>query len=254
MAEEIILETLSKEELRTKAEGLAIAYNSAITNEDMKAANAAETELDAVLKAHKKVSETECFRLLKNTEDPMLEAIKQLTFTTIRAKDNKVGELKIPVRVIEEVEKPIDLLKLHEYVGGDGIGKDSFWWATMQRFNMLLTAQRAVDLGINPKFIDGSYAMCEIAKQRDLGKNPTSKTNLLRTLQAVITCMIGSEYRATSHDVNYLLSIYSKKSRQALCVKAANHKLLTSYMAEICHRIVEEKGYSIEFKQVPAKA
>ena len=88
--------------------------------------------------------------------------------------------------------------------------------------NFLLTAQKAVDLGIDPKAVNDSYAMSEIAREFDMGKNPTSKTNLLKTLQTVITAMLGEQYKATSHDVNFLMSVYSKKNRKALTVTCAN--------------------------------
>lgn len=82
-----------------------------------------------------------------------------------------------------------------------------------------------------------------------MGKNPASKTNLLKSLQVVITAMLGGDYKPTSHDVNYLLSIYSKKSRKALTVTCANHRYFVNYLAEICHRIVTPgAAYDVEFK------
>ena len=169
-----------------------------------------------------------------------------LSFMTIAAKDEKKGDDKVPVRAVIEKEKPIDLLKLDKYCGG--IGADTGWKHIMQKMNFLLTAQKAVDLGINPKTVNDSYAMTEIAREYDMGKNPTSKTNLLKTLQTVITSMIGENYKAVSHDVNFLLSIYSKKNRRALTVSCANHKNFCSYIAEICHRIVTGKTYELEYK------
>ncbi len=60
--------------------------------------------------------------------------------------------------------------------------------------------------------------------------------------------MIGEEYKATSHDVNFLMSVYSKKGKKALAVACANHRFFTGYIAEICHKIVLDKEYSVEFK------
>lgn len=81
-----------------------------------------------------------------------------------------------------------------------------------------------------------------------MGKNPTSKTNLLKTLQTVITAMLGEQYKATSHDVNFLMSVYSKKNRKALTVTCANHRYFRNYLAEVCHRIVTGKTYELDFK------
>jgi len=108
-------------------------------------------------------------------------------------------------------------------------------------------------LGIDPKEIHDSYAMSEIARDFDMGKNPTSNTNLLRTLQMVITSMLGDGYKATSHDVAFLVSVYSKKNRRALTVSVANHKNFRNYIAEICHRIVTNKRYDVDYKKKKEK-
>lgn len=205
--------------------------------------------IEQLVNEHTNIARNECFEALKATDDPMLEAVKQLTFSTIRIVDKKNGEDKIPVSSIEDAEKAIDLLKLHKYVGGDGIGKDKQWAYKVEKLNFLLTAKKAVDLGIDPTEVNNSYAMSDISKAIDLGKTPTSKTNMLKTLQAIVTAMVGEEYKATSHDVEFLMSVYSRKNRAALTVTCANHKYMRQYMAEICHRIVLGKSYALDYKK-----
>ena len=176
----------------------------------------------------------------------MLTAVTTLSFVTIGVKDEQKGDDKVPVRAIVDKERQIDLLKLHKYCGS--IGANENWSSIAQKMNFLLTAQKAVDLGIDPKVVNDSYAMSEIAREFDMGKNPTSKTNLLKTLQTVITAMLGEQYKATSHDVNFLMSVYSKKNRKALTVTCANHRYFRNYLAEVCHRIVTGKTYELDFK------
>lgn len=256
--------------LREKAEELIKLYNEAVQEgnfapsiEVPKADTAGNpttgTEnvlirevVEQLVNEHTAIARAECFAALKATEDPMLEAVKQLTFATIRIVDKKVGEdkQKTPVSSIEDAEKPIDLLKLHKDVGGDGIGKDKNWAYMVEKLNFLMTAQKAVDLGIDPKSVNESYAMSDISREIDLGKTPTSKTNILKTLQAIVTAMVGEEYKATSHDVNFLMSVYSRKNRAALTVTCANHKYMRQYMAEICHRIVLGKSYALDYKKL----
>ena len=238
----------TKAELRAKAEDLVLKYNEAIQNGDFNTANKLDAEIEQAVNEHTAIAREECFDRLKATPDPMLAAVRELSFMTIRAKDTKVGEEKIPVRIIEDSEKAIDLLKLHKACPG-GIGKDEKWAAMIEKLNFLMTAQKAVDLGIDPKAINDSYAMSDIARQIDMGKTPTSKTNLLKTVQSIIDAMIGEEYKAVSHDVNFLMSVYSRKNRKALTVSCANHKYMRQYMMEICHRIVEGKTYILDYKQ-----
>lgn len=240
---------LSKEELRAKAEELVLQYNEANQEGDSKKSEKLNTDIEQTVNEYTSIVRDECFDRLKATDNPMLAAIKELSFMTIRIKDTKVGDEKIAVRVIEDCEKTIDILKLHNSIKG-GIGNNKDWAHMIEKLNFLLTAQKAVDLGINPKEINDSYAMSSIASKIDMGKTPTSKSNILKTLQSVVTAMIGEEYKAVSHDVNFLMSVYSRKSRKALTVSCANHKYMRQYMMEICHRIVEGKSYGIEYKKI----
>lgn len=241
---------LTKAELRENAEALCKEFNNFLQNGNYEEASKLNTEIEQTVNEYTSIARNECFDALKATENPMLEAVKQLTYATIRVKDTKEGDEKIPVRIVEDIERPIDLLKLHKHVGGDGIGADKQWAYKAEKFNMLMTAQKCVDLGIDPKIVNDSYAMNEISKAIDMGKTPTSKTNILKTLTTVIQAMIGEEFKATSHDVNFLLSVYSRKNRKALTVTCANHKYMRQYLAEICHRIVLGKVYEVEFRQM----
>ena len=233
-------------ELRTQAEELTLKYNAAMLEAKFDECIKLDDETQKAVNEYTAIVRGMCFDDCKASADPMLTAVTALTYMTIAVKDEKVGEAKIPVRSVIDKERPIDLLKLHKHCGS--IGADKNWAHIAQKMNFLLTAQKCVDLGIDPKAVNDSYAMSEIARDFDMGKNPASKTNLLKTLQIVVTAMLGEGYKAKSHDVNFLLSVYSKKNRAALTVSCANHSHFRNYLAEVCHRIVTEKSYAVEFK------
>ena len=257
---------LTKDDLRAKAEALTQVYNDQVQSgnfaprmehptaeKDKDGKPVIETVLvDDVIQLtvneYTNIARDECFEILVAAEDPMLAAVLMLEYPTIRIVDKK-DENKIPVRTIEDSTKYIDLLKLHKKVNG-GIGKDKNWHLMIEKLNILMTAQKAIDLGIDPKSVNDSYAMSDIAKQIDLGKNPTSKTKILETVQIVVTAMIGENFKAKSHDVNFLFSVYSKKSRKALTVSCANHKYMRQYMMEICHRITTNGSYALDYKKI----
>lgn len=241
---------MNKAELREQAEAMVKDFNDHMQNGNYEEAAKLNEGIEQTVNEYTSIARSECFDALKACENPMIEAVKQLTFPTIRVKDTKQGDEKIPVRVVEDIERPIDLLKLHKHVGGDGIGADKNWAYMIEKFNMLMTAQKCQDLGIDAKSVNDSYAMSEISKQIEMGKTPTSKTNILKTLNMVVQAMIGEEYKAVSHDVNFLMSVYSRKNRKALTVTCANHKYMRQYMAEICHRIVLGKKYEVEYRQI----
>ena len=232
--------------LRSEAEALVKEYNEAIQTGKFEEASKVDAKLTEKVNEYTATVRDMCFEDCKNTANPMLTAVTTLSYVTIGTKDEQKGDDKVPVRSIVDKERPIDLFKLDKYCGG--IGADKNWLHIAQKMNLLLTAQKATDLGLDPKAVHDSYAMSEIAREFDMGKNPASKTNLLRTLQTVITAMLGEGYKATSHDVNFLLSVYSKKNRKALTVTCANHRYFRNYMAEICHRIVTGKAYELDYK------
>lgn len=236
--------------LRTEVEGLVSSYNEAYQAGKFEEAMKLSKAIEEKVNEYTSVVRDDCFEACKNSKDPMLTAVTLLSFVTIGVKDEQKGDDAIPVRIVVDKERQIDLFKLYKYCGEKGIGADPKWLYMAEQLNMLLTAQKAQDLGLDPKAVNDSFAMSNIAREIDLGKSPTSKTNILKTLQSIITAMLGEGYKATSHDVNFLMSTYSKKNRKALTVTTANHKTLRGLLAEICHRIVTDKQYAVDYKAV----
>lgn len=231
-------------ELKSQAEAKAIAWNAAMTEGKIDDANHIDTDLRETIADYTASARALCYEECQTSGDPMMEAIKRLTFTTIAVFDDKVGDEKIVVRSIVEKQKPIDLIKLHKRTKG-GIGQDPKWIYMAEKMNFLLTAKKAVELGIDPREINDSYAMSDIAREFDLGKNPASNTKLLASVQGIVTAMVGDGYKATSHDVNYIASVYSKKGRGQLTVVSANFKTFAAILADICHHIVTGDGYKL---------
>lgn len=181
----------------------------------------------------------------------MIHAVKKLEYTVLAVKDEAVGgkDSGVTNRVIQDKTKAIDFKKLHDRAP-HGIGANVNWWHIVEKFNCLLTAKVAEDLGIDPKSVNDSFAMDKISRDIDLGKNPTSNSNMLKTLQLVINAMVGEEYKCTSHDLKYIMHTFGKKSRKALTVTASNHKQLRTIMAEICHKIIMGKVYDLDYKKI----
>lgn len=236
-------------ELRALVEEKVKAYNDTMQDGKFDEVSKLDTEITDTVNEYTATVRDMCFEDCAESDDPMMAAVTALSFMTIAVKDTKKGDEGLPVRKVIEKERQIDLLKLHKFVEG-GIGHNKEWAYMIEKFNLLMTCQKAKDLGIDPKDINDSYAMSEIAKGYDLGKNPASKTNLLKTLTAIVQAMVGEEYKPVSHDVNFLLSVYSRKSRKALTVTCANHKYMRGYVMEICHRIVTGKTYEVDYKKV----
>lgn len=236
--------------MREQAEEMARAYNEAFQSEDYKSAFEIEEKLKELVNKYTSIVRTACFQACKESADPMLAAIKMLNFMTIAIKDEKVGEeKKTNVRNIIDKPRQIDLVALDKYCGG--IGKERNWKHYVQKYNCIMTADccRKLDAPIDPRTVNDSFVMSDIARAYDMGKNPASNTNRLKTLGMIIAAMIGDEYKPLSRDLVFLDAVYTRKGRQALTVTVASNNQLIKYVAEICHRIVMNKHYMVDYKQ-----
>lgn len=236
-------------EIKAQVEAQVKSFNDYRQEENFSEAAKLEEAINNNVGEYNSLSQKQCFAECRaDSEGPMMAAIKRLTYPAIAVKDEKVEGTKLPTRVVNDTVKSIDLTKLYKDTPG-GIGVDTQWLYMAQKLNFHLCAKTAKDIGVTDlKTISDSYAMHEIARSIDMGKDPTSKTQILKTLQAVIAAMVGDEYKAVSHDVAFLLKVYSKKGKKALSVNCANHRHFIGYLAEICHRIVLGKSYGVEYK------
>lgn len=204
-----------------------------------------------------------CKNTLKGEDDPMIAAINQLTYRSIRVKETKQKEVKDPILGIEEIDRPINLLQLHQAVPG-GIGYDKSWAYKIEKFNFLMTARVIREMFPDGKEGDkkaaealktmhSSFAMSQTARSIDMGEKITSNAEVLKALQEVVTAMIGPGKKALTHDVRYLDRVYTKKDRAALKVNCADHRFMRRICSEICHRILTGKVYEVGYKAIKAK-
>lgn len=233
-------------EIRSNVEGLAELYNKQMLESKFDEAAKTDAEMKSGVDEYNQIQNDEIFVQCRKSNDPMLTACTILTYPIIKIKDGNIEGSTLKKREIVDAEKQIDLAKLHKFCGG--IGHDQNWIYKLEKLNMLLTAQVATNLGIDPKTVHDSYAMHAISKSIDFGKNPTSNTNILKNLTQVIQDMIGEGYKPISRDVKYLQYIYGKKGKSALTVVCANHRFMRNYVQEICHRLITDKVYTVDYK------
>lgn len=243
-------------EARDKAETKASEWNEAnLENKPVDDIKAIETAVDEAIKDHLKYARMICFDICLEAEDPMVKACELLDFDAIKSTITEDNDAGTRTMTIDDCKKPVDLKKFAEYAKkrSKTIGHDTSWPLAVEKFNMLMTLDRAVQLGVSPeriKEINDSYAIRDMAKQWDEGKNIISNTQELKSLAGVIQMMIGDAYKPVSHDLKYLHMIYTKKGKGALKVSCANHNLMRRYLQEICHRLITGKSYDVEFKVV----
>ncbi len=245
--------------LRASAEEKAKVYNALFQEGKISDANKVREEIDELVNEYTSVVRTDCFEACKQSGDPMMKALDLMTFISIAAKDNKKGDEKTPVLEIIDRTMRIDLYKLHKYC--NGIGVDHNWIYMVEQLNLQLTIRGTREIIKDAKKRDEAiaqivktYALSNVAREINLGKDPASNTQLLKTLNAIIAAMIGTDYKATSHDVAWLKQAYAKEGKSIGQLIAADHKSLRSKMAVLCHNITHpEMEYSMSYKQIKEK-
>lgn len=235
-------------EIRESAEQNAQAYNELMLEGKY------DAEIDGkiadLVGEYTSIARAIAFQDCKDTEHPMRAACINPSFDTIRAKQVPIEEgSKIKKLVIEDDSKRIDLKRLWKFCDKK-LGDDPSWIYAAEQFNFRLTLRACQRHGIKAKEVNDSYAMAKLAKEFDLGKNPVSNTNILKTLTQVVQMMIGEEFKPNSHDVNRLVDVYCKAdNRNLLKAKAANHNQMRGYLQAICHRILTGEAYELDYKK-----
>ena len=207
-----------------------------------------DKDLEDIVKYYGATSKAACYAAAKASGNAMKYAITTFFYPTIKVKEDKDKETGAVLRSIEDAEKPIDLGDLHKKIGG--IGADTNWIYLVEKFNFHLTLRAAKRVGATVN--SDAFAMKDTSRQIELGKNPCSNTQMLKTLQSIVTAMLGEGYKVTSHDVHYLVDCYANDNKKSkTSITAANHKTLRNYLKKVCYRILTDgKGYGVEQREI----
>lgn len=240
----------------TKLDAKVKSYNEAKADEKTtaKELQAIKDDIDKLSKDHASASRGLAYAKFQSSEEgPMIAACRAGSYPAIKVKEEKIDkDSSETILVVEETVRKVDLGDLHKHC--EGIGHDTKWIYALEKLNLMMTASRATELGATPrrlKEINDSYAMSKIAEGYDLGKNPCSKTQMLATLTNIVTMMLGEELgkKVLKFDLRYLEYVYTKAdSKSLLKVKCATHKQMRVYLLSICHRIVTDGVYDVDFK------
>lgn len=254
--------------LKKRAELLAEIYNDAVQNGNYGARievasidGESTTEeslrdyMEQTVNTYTKVAKTACFDRLKAKRDPMLEAIKQLEFGTIRIADKKIGEDKIPVTSIEPTIRFIDLDQLDKHCGGIGNEKGQAWKGKVKSFVIAMAARVALDHGL-PEWqlsqISDSYAMLDIVSRLKNGEDVTSDEKLIEAMSAAAVAMVGDKYDVGN--IQMLLWVrdcFTKKStKAALKLICGNFNNMCSIMMDILNHVITGRPFSGDFKKI----
>ena len=222
-------------------------YNAAYAAEDAKAMGAAE---EAIIKAEKDYAEAaECsiFAICKADEHPMRKAAEIHSYRVIKHKAKREDRIVTGLER-SEYDKPIDLVKLARKCD---LPID--WAHDVEGLNQLLTIRVAQETGATLtelKKIAKSYFMTKATEAIDVGKTPTSNTQLVKKLQDICDQILGKDkVHVVNPDIAYILAAHTKKGRGKLSINTANHDFMRRLVLDVLHRCVTGAKYEVEYKE-----
>lgn len=232
----------SKNEYLDVAGKLINEYNLQVLCGNSAYAKNMKPDIEQAVNEYTYFTRHECLQELLKADDPMVAAVKRLTFSTVKTKSTYDSYSGKSTYELVERKVIINLRWLHE-VSKYGIGHDKKWFSMVGKLCILLSAQKSIYLGINPLQKNDSQIMQRIVNDIEAGGTPTSKTKILHELQNVVSAMIGEEYKVTSHDVCYLLCMYAYNGRNGSGSSYEEQDNVCRYLTEICHHLIEGVPY-----------
>lgn len=242
-------------EIKGRIVALIDQYNNALKEKNLDNMTAAEKALKDAEAEFAAQSQNDLFSACKQTGNPILEGVKKYTYPILRHTLERDGEIITGMKLVDDREKQIDLVKLCKYCD-----LPYLWAYKVEKAGELLCIRAAKELGMTTdeiKHIAKTYRMAKAAEEVNLGGTPTSNTQICKILQAVIDEILfeddgtgKNKYKANSHDVAYLLMCYTKRGRKQLSVTVAKASFLHGLIVDILHRIACGLKYGLEYQMV----
>jgi len=228
-------------------------------------------KIDPLAKEYKLAAEFEHYDTLAKTAIDSKQNAIILAVTTasymVKVMVAEVDEATKKITKVELDDKParIDLAgfdRVYIKNAKKSAAADARWTYAMQKLNQLFCLYQAEQIGVSKSFIEETYYLKEKAKEIELGKNPTSNSKLLGAVQDVVDMLAYSKnektgnntYKATSHDVGYLKSVYARvSSKNELSVSVMNDRRFMDAIVRMMKRIATNGTYGVDGYKVIKK-
>jgi hypothetical protein len=255
--EEFIMAEIKTEktlaELKAEAAVILSVYNR-ILNDPQDGDNFAETDqnLAKALEAYNKRSKEITFTTLKASANPMLAAVKQLTFGVLGKKPQKGNFGRVTYVLNDEKTEQIRLSEFDDFCGG--AAADSSWVLKLKEFCLLAAYKNCLDLSEKgstvKKRLEQTYSIQSCIKTilaNVDGGSPISNTQLVKRLQALADAILGSDVtKVDSRDRVYVEKLMNKRGGCGVVVSPSD-KTLEVLIMDVLHLNVENKGIVVTY-------
>lgn len=235
------------EQTMEKANGYVQAYNEALLAKNLSAKAEAEENLKGALKEYKKQKLDSVLYHLKQEENPVMAAVRQLTYPVMRSKIVREEGIETGIELVETNVR-IPLVKVCEYCG-----LSTVWQYKVEKLALLLSLRAAKELKIpaaEMKRMTKDFRMNELARKVELGETPESNTQIVAMIQNIMDDLLPGAGKANSHDAAYAWMTCTRAGREAKTVKVCDPRTAHNIMIDVMNRIVTKGRYEVDYRKV----
>lgn len=248
------------QEIREKIDGLVDKYREAFKKNDLSGCRAAEILINNELQEYKRNSLNTAMYALKNSDDPMREAVKQVYYPTLKFKHDKVDGAEVGVH-IEPSRDRLSMLGVAK-----SCGLSTLWQYDVEKLAQLISIRAAEDINEGADLDERKKA--EIAKLREKyrvsdkaraiedGPDPTSNTQLIARMQKIADAVFpGGGMKVLKRDLMFVIHGFDKvDAKEVGTLSMGNTKLMHRLFMDVMNKKVTCTGYNIAFKAAKDKA
>lgn len=249
------VELTDMQKIHAEVAELVAKYNESAEFAEYKQMKKLDAKISELVEKYTELAELECFKALKQAENPMREAALKLTYETIRTPDRK-QEAGGTIRVIENVDKPIDPLRLYKRINN---GATPMWSYMIERLNLQYTASVAIGLRIDPQTVRDTMLMSDAAKDVKLmseadpdkaDENAVTTAVMRKDIQSIVDEMIGEGCKILPQSDFFLRAIHTRGGRGAGTVVCSNNRNMRQRMLAVCKAaITQDPCFVMEYKK-----
>jgi hypothetical protein len=252
---------LTLAEIETKMKQQVSKANAAISKKDKVALYDLLPSFTKLEDDYEGIQKTIIFDRLKAKPSPKEALVLEQTFITLRHKVHKDKDNRnvITKVTLEEVSRPLILLEFCKYAK---LCTD--WQYPASKGKTMLALKTAEGVGYTAhelqQILDSKYIM-DAARDIDMGKTPTSNTQIVKLLQSIIDAMIfrgdgeQNELRVNNYDANFLIEGFAVVSKKrALTLKMPNDRDFHRSLTQVCYRLLTGGRYDVDYGQFSSTA
>lgn len=235
------------EEIREKLEGAVADYNKALMNKDFNGKQEAETNIKGYISDYKKAKQDAVLYQLSLEEEPMVAAVKMLTYPILRAKPVKEDGIETGVELVE-TDARVNLVKVAERAK---VCPD--WQYKVEKIGLLLSLRAAKELGVSARALKNmtkDYRMHDLARKVEMGETPDSNTQIVNLIQSVMDEVFPGKGKANAHDAAYMWMAATRAGREAKTIKVCDSRLAHNLFADVANRIITKGKYDVDYRRV----